>query len=104
MKEWRTDTWLILVGMAIILSGLVFGWVGWEFGRGEGHAQGYQEATVQKDLIYPEVTWGEEWSADEPAWEDTLYQVLEEIDTANITIHVEDRTGVTADIHISWRK
>lgn len=102
-KKWQTGIAIFLLFLAFIVTGSLAYRSGYNLGWEDGH----RVAEVETPKYVPAVTWthSRAWSeVDEPDWENTLSSILEQIDTANITIHIEDTEGVKADIHISWSK
>ena len=108
-KKWWTGIAIFL----LILAFMFTGGIAYESGHNHGWDEGYATHTVEVEmetrgleeagyLAPPELYWRGE--PEEPDWERILANILEEIDSANITIHIEDTEGRKSDIHISWNK
>ena len=101
-KKWWTGIAIVLLILAFFFTGGIAYESGYSIGLGEGYATRVAETKAVIELPPPIPYWSGE--PEEPDWGGTLADIFEEIDSANITIHIEDKEGVRADIHISWNK
>ena len=102
-KKWWTGIAIVLLIVAFLFTGGIAYESGWDTGYDAGRLSPPEEETWNKG----EQVWVEfvpKPDSEEPTWDEILANILEEIDSANITIHIEDTEGRKSDIHISWNK
>lgn len=110
----KTQWWVPCLFLFVLIMGMVAGGLGgYNIGWHEGYASQDEVVVVEVELdtegleeagyIEPPFFYWEpkEWESKEPNWEETLADILGEIDTANITIHIES-ADAKVDLHIFW--
>ena len=92
----KTEYWIVAAIVTFLVVGCISATMGYNHGYELGLLEGTEGVQSQQVLVPP--VWIE---PEETSWERELLESFSQVDSANITIHIE-ADGTEADFHISW--